>query len=94
MPDKPPTPPADPDVLSVQVAGDTHEPDRLMLISRPHGGEVTVREWTSKEWNSEPSERRMDAHVLYTALEKASKQRRRLSQELHRVRLWLDGGDS
>lgn len=88
-----PAPPGDADFLTVQVAGGPHEPDRLMMISRPESGEVVVREWTAQGWNGEPAERRIGTDELYAWMEQAARERRRMSEELYRVRLWLGASD-
>ena len=85
-----PEPPAD--ELVVQVGGGRDEPERLLHISRPKDGLVRVREWTSEAWNVPPLERELSARALLGALEDAARQRRRLSQELARVRQWLTDG--
>jgi hypothetical protein len=81
-----------PDELIVQVGGGAGEPERLLHISRPVEGLVRVREWTSESWNIPPLERELAAPALLRALEEAARQRRRLSQELVRVRQWLTDG--
>jgi len=80
-----------PDVLSVQVDGDRDEPTRLFVISRPERGVVRVREWTSEGWAGPPSERELPADELYALFERAQARRRRLSENLYRIRLWLAG---
>ena len=86
-------PPADPgDELTVQVTASDGEPERLLKISRPRQGLVRVREWTSDGWGQPPAEREMAADALLRALEEASRRRRRVSEELHRIRRWLTDG--
>ena len=85
-----PEPPAD--ELVVQVGGGRDEPERLLHVSRPKDGLVRVREWTSEGWNLPPLERELSARALLEALEDAARRRRRLSQELARVRQWLTDG--
>ena len=79
------------DVLTVQVGGGQGEPERLLHVSRPVGGLVRVREWTSEGWGAPPTERELSADALLNALERAAQQRRRLSQEIYRIRQWLTG---
>ena len=79
------------DVLSVLVAGDGCEPERLVMIARPERGRARVREWDATSWNAEPRERETDVESLWAAFERAYRQRRRLSEELPRIRAWLDG---
>lgn len=78
------------DVLTVLVGGGHGEPERLLHIARPVDGLVRVREWTSDDWNT-VAERELSADALLNALERAAQQRRRLSQELYGIRLWLTG---
>ena len=85
-------PPVEPeDELVVQVGGGAGEPERLLHISRPVQGLVRVREWTSDDWNT-PLERELSADALLRAIEEAARQRRRLSEELYRIRRWLTEG--
>ncbi len=80
------------DELTVQVVGGGGEPERLLRISRPVNGLVRVREWTSEGWGQPPLEREMSADALLRALEEAARQRRRLTEELYRIRRWLVDG--
>ena len=80
------------DELTVQVLGGGGEPERLLRISRPVGGLVRVLEWTSESWNAPPLEREMAVEALLGALEEAAAQRRRISQEMYRIRTWLTDG--
>ena len=82
---------AAPEALSVLVAGDGCEPERLLVLARPRAGRVKVREWTTQSWNAEPREHEADVDALWQAFERAYRQRRRLSEELPRIRAWLDG---
>jgi hypothetical protein len=76
----------------VQVGpGRAGEPERLLHIGRPWAGAVRVREWTSETWSA-PVERDVPADALLNELEQAAQQRRRLSVEVYRIRLWLTGG--
>lgn len=80
-----------PDELTVQMGGGHGEPERLLHLSRPVDGLVRVREWTSDNWNVPATEREMPAEVLLRAFEEAARQRRRLSEDLYAIRLWLTG---
>jgi hypothetical protein len=82
-------PPPAPDELILQIGGGDDEPERLLHITRPVDGLVRVREWSSESWNSPPVERELSARALLRAIEEAARQRRRLSEELYRVREWL-----
>ena len=79
--------------LTVQVAGGDGEPERLLRISRPRNGLVRVRELSSDDWGR-GDERELSAEALLRALEEAARQRRRLSEDLYRIRLWLVGSAS
>jgi len=87
------TPPTgDPaDTLALQIGGGGDEPERLLHIARPVNGLVRLREWTSADWGT-PLEREMSADALLNAIERAAQQRRRMNQELYRVRRWLIEG--
>ena len=89
-PDEPPRP-ADDLTLSVQVEGDAREAMRLYVIGRPAAGRVHVREWRGEDWTAGPLERDVDAADLLAEIERAYQQRRRVSEEMYRVRHWLQG---
>ena len=77
--------------LTLRVAAGQGEPERLLLIGRPEGGQVRVREWTSRSWNSEGDDYEIDAEVLLAGLERDFSARRAMSEEIYRVRQWLTG---
>ncbi|HVE79190.1 MAG TPA: hypothetical protein VNA89_10030 [Gemmatimonadaceae bacterium] len=76
--------------LTVQVAAGNGEPERLMILARAGGGRVRVREWTSAGWGTPPDEREVAPEALYAWLETAVRRGRRVSEELYRIRRWLD----
>lgn len=80
--------------LTVQVIGGGGEPERLLLLYRDgaESGRLLVKEWSSANPEA-PREYEMERDDLYDALEDAQRGGRRVSQELHRVRRWLDGED-
>ena len=80
--------------LTLQIGGDASEPERLLLISRPEGGRVRVREWTGAGWGGAPREREYAVGELLAAVDGAVRARRRLSEDPARVRRWLAGGDA
>lgn len=82
---------ADEPTLTVQVEGTEREGVRLYVMSRPRGGRVRVREWRGEDWSAGPLEREMDARSLLTEFQRAHDDRRRMSEELYRIRLWLEG---
>jgi hypothetical protein len=88
------TPIADEPTLSVQVEGSAREGMRLYVMGRPHGGRVRVREWRGEGWSAGPLEREIDTTALYAEFERAHRERRRMSEELYRLRLWLEGTGS
>lgn len=80
-------PPAVPDVLVVQVQGGHDAAERVLRIARPAGGRVSVAEWSSVE--GDVPARELSARALYDELDRALRQRRRVSPELYEVRRWL-----
>ena len=80
-------------MLTVLVGAGAGEPERLYMIGRPAGGRVRVREWSTATWNQPGHEHEVDAAALWSTLERAHGARRRLSEELPRIRRWLDGRD-
>lgn len=77
------------DELPILIAGDAERPERLVLLSRPDGGRVSVREWTSSDWSRPPAARTMESRELLAELEQAIRQGRRVNQEIYAVRHWL-----
>lgn len=80
-------------MLTVQIAASACDPEHLMLIERPANGRVMVREWIGEGFGSPAVEREYGTVELYHLIESASRQGRRVGQELYRIRLWLDGID-
>ena len=79
------------DSLSVQVAGGKGEPEKLFVLARPRAGSVDVREFRFGGDQGTPLEYAASADELLAGFERAHAQRRRLSEDLHRIRRWLDG---
>lgn len=77
--------------LQVQVEGTARDGMRLYEIAVPVNGRVQVREWRGESWADGPVDRTCDAGALFAELEQAYHDRRRLSEELYRIRLWLEG---
>jgi hypothetical protein len=77
--------------LSVQVQGGHGEPERLFVLSRRHGDHVVeVREFRFAEGETAgPLEYTSSAADLLATFERAHRDRRRLSEEMHRIRNWL-----
>lgn len=79
------------DSLSVQVAGGRGEPEKLFVLTRPRAGVVDVREFRFGCDQAAPLEYAAATDDLLAGFERAHGQRRRLSEDLYRIRLWLDG---
>lgn len=77
--------------LAVQIEGGGGEPTRLLMLSRPAGGQVRVREWSDLNWTGAPSESTRPVREVLDEIERAYHQRRRLSYEIAAIRAWLDG---
>ena len=77
--------------LSVQVAGGKGEPEKLYVLTRPRAGTVEVREFRFGEQQSEPRVYAAPAASLLADFKRAHAERRRLSEDLHRIERWLDG---
>ncbi len=82
---------ADSDHLVVQVDRAGDEPEYMLIISRPVDGRVRVREWSPANWGAEAPERELPADAVYSRIERAYRQRRRVSVDMYRVRTWLGG---
>ena len=80
------------ETLSVQVEGKGRdEPTRLYVMERPRGRRIRVREWRGDDWTAGPLERDVDTADLLAEFERAEQQRRRISEEMYRIRHWLEG---
>jgi hypothetical protein len=77
--------------LTVQVEGTAREGLRLYVMGKPRAGMVHLREWRGEDWSAGPLEREIEASALYAEFERAHRERRRMSEELYRLRLWLEG---
>ena len=83
---------SDSDFLTLRIGGTAAIAERLLLMRRPAGGKVRVREWTSNSWNTEGTDTTVDAAELLAEVEQAAAARQPVSEELFRVRHWLVGG--
>ena len=83
--------PPESDHLVVQVGEAAHEPGYMLMISRPSGGRVRVREWSPANWSEGPLEHELPVDEVYSRLARAERERRRVSVEMLRVRAWLEG---
>ena len=79
------------DSLSVQVQGGRGEPERLFVLSRVRDrGAVAVREFRLSDGDTAgPLEYTSRASDLLATFERAHRERRRLSEEMYRIRNWL-----
>ena len=82
--------PPNADHLVVQVGGGANEPEYMLMLSRPSGGRVHVREWSPMNWSEGPLERELPVDEVYSRLARAERERRRVSVEMLRVRAWLE----
>ncbi|MGI8496587.1 MAG: hypothetical protein ACR2OG_03250 [Gemmatimonadaceae bacterium] len=80
-----------PDWLTVKIDGDQDAPDRVIMISRPTAGRVQLVEWTSADWTAAADRRERASSEVYAEFERAQRARHRMSEELLRIRRWLDG---
>jgi hypothetical protein len=78
------------EALSVQVQGGDGEPEKLFVLSRPRDGVVEVRELRFGAEHGTPAEYSASAAELYDAFVRAQRERRRVSEDLNRIRRWLD----
>ena len=74
--------------LSVQVDGGRGEPSRLLVLTRSRGDVVEVREIRA---GCAPVEYAATPDELLAQFERAHRERRRISESLYAIRLWLDG---
>jgi len=77
--------------LSVQVAGGKGEPEKLYVLTRPRAGTVEVREFRFGEHQGEPRVYAASSASLLDDFKRAHAQRRRLSEDMHRIERWLRG---
>jgi hypothetical protein len=77
--------------LSLRIGGNAAQPERLLLIGRPHDGLVRVREWTSRSWNTEGDDFDIDPGELLVDIERAYDARLMVSEEMYKIRRWLEG---
>lgn len=74
--------------LSVQVDGGRGEPTRVYVLTRSRGGLVEVREFRA---GCAALEYTASADELLALFERAHRERRRMSESVYGIRLWLDG---
>ena len=74
--------------FTVQVDGGRGEPSRLLVLTRSRGDLVEVREIRP---GCAPVEYTATGDELLALFERAHRERRRMSESLYGIRLWLDG---
>jgi hypothetical protein len=89
MPFDPRDPDANAEELVVQVDRGGRDDAYLLVIARPTSGSVRVREWSSENWAGPATERVVSVDEVYARIERAVRERRRVSVELPRLRAWL-----
>jgi len=73
--------------LSVQIEGTRREAERVLVLARPHNGVVEAREFAVG--CTAPRELTLGIDEAYRIFERAERERRRLSESLYAIRLWL-----
>ncbi len=74
--------------LAIQIEGTAEDPDRVLELSRPRGGLVEIREW-SLGCGGTPREYSVTTEEFLRSLEQLERSRRRMTESLYAVRLWL-----
>ena len=81
------------ETLAVQVAAGAGSPERLLLMERPVGGRVRVREWTSADWSRPATPRERGVAEVLAELRRADAARRIVGVEMYRIARWLDDAE-
>jgi hypothetical protein len=79
----------DEEFLTLRIGGSESQPERLLLVGRPVGGKVRVREWTTTTLNTAGANYEIDAAEMLADIQRASDARLPVSEEMYRVRRWL-----
>jgi hypothetical protein len=77
--------------LTVHIGAAAGTGEQLLLVGRPRDGVVRVREWTSDTMNTEGEDYTIDPSELLERIEEAYAARRQISEEIYRIRRWLEG---
>lgn len=85
------SPTAPPPELGVLISAGVGEPDRLIMLQRPVGGRVHVREWSTHNWSGAPDERDISVAEALATFQGAYDARRRMSVSLKGIQAWLAG---
>ena len=80
--------------LPVLITGPGTEPERLILVGRPAGGRVRVREWSGADWSAPPIEREAACAEISDAVDRAVRAGRHVNQLPQVVRDWLGRGQT
>jgi hypothetical protein len=80
------------DTLTVQVQGGRGEPERVIILSRPRDGMVDVREFAIGGDAGGSSDYTCACDDVLATVERAVRERRRVSEDLATVRRWLNAG--
>lgn len=75
--------------LTVRV-GDPGREERLLLIGHPREGVVRVREWRTATLNTAGEDYEIPASELLDQMEQALTARQNVSEEMYRIRRWLE----
>jgi len=75
--------------LSIQIAGNSGQPERFLLVGRPYHGLVRVREWSSHTYNSVGDDFEIEPRELLEDVETAYAAGLGVRPELYEIRLWL-----
>jgi hypothetical protein len=78
--------------LTVRIGGAPGVEERLLLIGRPNGESVRVREWRSSTMITEGEDYDVDPHELLESIEQAFAARLQVSEDLYTIRRWLEVG--
>jgi hypothetical protein len=81
---------ADRDTLTVQVQGGRGEPERVIVLSRPRDGMVDVREFAIGGDEGGRRDYTCACDEVLATIERAVRNRRRVSEDLSTVRRWLN----
>ena len=82
---------AAPAELGVLISASAGQPDRLLIMGRPHHGRVHVREWSIHNWSSAPYESEIAVAEVLDIFRDAYDARRRMSVSLKGIEAWLEG---
>jgi hypothetical protein len=77
--------------LGVLISGGGGKPDRLLILGRPSGGRVRVREWSTHNWSGAPDEGELSVADALAIFQGAYDARRRMSVSLKGIQAWLAG---